>query len=275
MFTTVVVPLDHSREDGVAVLHGAALAHQAGAQLQVMSVRPPDVDLPTVRDYLHEIAHRVRVHAELVVTGPGDVAATLSEAAAQPDTLMCLHTRARGPLAEMVMGSVSEQVVRTSEHPVLLIGPDCAPPPIRYDSLIVGLDGSPLAERILPTAQDWATHLGVTPWLVQVLPGHVPLETSDDDVADAGYVHNVAARLADEDVKAEWETVRDRDPAAALVRLAEDQAKAMIALTTHGRSGSSRLALGGVAFRVAHRAPCPVLVLRPSPTAPGPGPGRP
>jgi nucleotide-binding universal stress UspA family protein len=276
MFTTVVVPLGHSEEDGLALLHGSVLARQAGARLQLMSVRPTYVDLPTVRDHLRQIAHRVRVEAEVVVAGPGDVAATLSEVAADPDTLMCLHTRARGPVAEMVMGSVSEQVVRTSEHPVVLIGPHCAPPPIRYESLIVGLDGSALAERILPTAQAWATHLDVTPWLVHVMAGHVPLETGDDDeVTEAGYVHNVAARLADEGVKAEWETVRDRDPAAAIVRFAEDQAKAMVALTTHGRSGLARVALGGVAFQVAHRATCPVLVLRPSPATAGHDQGRP
>jgi nucleotide-binding universal stress UspA family protein len=264
MLTTVVVPLDHTEEDGVAVLHGSAIARQAGAQLQLLCVRPRYVDLSDARDYLHAIAHRVRVHAQLVVQGSADVAATLSDIAAQPDTLMCLHTRAPGAVAEMVLGSVSEQVVRTSEHPVLLIGPQCAPPPIRYDSLVIGLDGSPLAERILPTAETWATGMSLTPWLFQVLPGPVPFEATDDDLSHASYVHNLATRLADRGMKAEWETAHDRDPAAAIVRFAEDQARTIIALTTHGRSGLGRLALGGVAFRVAHRAPSPVLVLRPS-----------
>jgi nucleotide-binding universal stress UspA family protein len=267
MFRTIVVPLDHSDEAEAAVLHGATLARQARARLQLMTVRTSYVDAVTLHDRLAETAERLRVDAELVVEGPGDVAATLVEVAQEPSALLCLRTHARRPVTEMVMGSVSEQVVRTSHRPVLLIGPNCAPPPTRYGSLVVGLDGSPLAERILPTVGAWSTRLELEPSLLQVLSPHVPLEVGDGDVAETSYVHNTAARLAAEGVGAWWETIHDRDPAAAIVRFANDQQPALIALTTHGHSGISRLALGSVAFRVARCAHSPVLVLRP----PNPG----
>jgi nucleotide-binding universal stress UspA family protein len=213
--------------------------------------------------WLREVADRHGVDAKGIVCEPGDVAAALAEVAGRPKTLLCLRSHARNPVTELVLGSVSEQVVRTSTQPVLLVGPHCAPPPERYKSIVVGLDGSPLAERILPTVETWSTGLDVTPWLLQVLPGHVPLETEDDDVTEPAYVHDVAGRLTDRYVQPEWETVHHRDPATAIVRFAGDHAPALVALTTHGRSGLGRLALGGVAFRVTHRAHSPVLVLRP------------
>jgi nucleotide-binding universal stress UspA family protein len=264
MFRTIVVPLDHSDEADAAVLYGAALARQAGARLNLMTVRPTYVDGVTIHDRLNEIADRYHVDADLTVAGPDDVAATLVEAASLPDTLLCLATHARGPVAEMVMGSVSEQVVRTSCHPVLLVGPHCGPPPDRYLSMVVGLDGSGLAERILPTVTTWASGLGVTPWLFQVLPAHVPLEVGDSDVVDSGYVHQIANQLGEHGVKAEWEIVHGRDPATAITRFAQDRQASLIALTTHGHSGLGRVALGSVAFQVAHDATCPVLVLRPT-----------
>lgn len=263
MITKIVVPLDHHDEAEDAVLHGAALARQAGARLQLMSVRPSYVDAAATHDRLVEIADRLRVDAELVVVGPDDVTATLAEVAAEPGTVLCLRTHARGPIAEMTLGSVSEQVVRTTHHPVLLVGPHCDPAPERYGSMVVGLDGSPLAEQILPVVTAWSTQLDLTPWLFQALSPRVPLEVGDD-VTESGYVRNIAAQLADQQVKAEWETAHDRDAATAVVSFADQLPTALIALTTHGRSGLGRIALGGTAFRVAHRAHSPVLVLRPA-----------
>ena len=263
MFRTIVVPLDHSDEAEAAVPHGAALARQAGAHLSLLMVRPSYVDGVTIHDRLNEIADRHHVDADLIVVGPDDVAAVLAEAASAPDTLLCLGSHARGPVAEMVMGSVSEDVVRLAHHPVLLVGPHCGPPPERYSSMLVGLDGSELAERILPTVGQWAPALDLTPCLFQVLPGHVPLEVGEGDVVESGYVHTIANQLGERGIKAEWDVVHHRDPAEVITRFARDDRSSLIALTTHGRSGLRRVALGSVALRVAHHAPCPVLVLRP------------
>lgn len=265
MFRTIVVPLDRSDRAEAAVPHAAALARQAGARLQLLTIRPASLDAATVRYRLHDIADRYEVDAELVVAGPDEVAVRLAEVAARPGTLLCLRTHARGPVAEMVMGSVSEQVVRTSERPVLMVGPRCTLPPERYDSIVVGLDGSELAEQILPTVGSWSTQLGLTPWLFQALSPHVPFEVSGD-VQETSYVHRRAVQLTIEGIEAEWDTAHDRDAAAAIVRCAKEHQPALVALTTHGRSGLGRMALGGVAFRVAHQATCPVLVLRPAGT---------
>jgi nucleotide-binding universal stress UspA family protein len=264
MFRTIVVPLDRSDAAEAAVPHGAAIARQSGARLRLMMVRPAYVDAATVHDRLREVAARHHVDAELFVAGPEDVAATLVDVASEPQTLLCLRTHARGPVAELVIGSVSEQVVRASHRPVLLIGPRCGAAAGRIGSMVVGLDGSELAEQILPTVGSWATQLGLTPWLIQVMSPPRALEVGNGRVLDAGYVHYLAAQLRRQGVEAGWDTLHDRDVAKAIVRCAEEHDPAMIALTTHGHSGLGRVVLGGVALQVAHLASCPVLVMRPA-----------
>lgn len=52
------------------------------------------------------------------------------------------------------------------------------------------------------------------------------------------------------------------DPAAEVVRAAEDENAEMIVLGTHGRTGLARLLMGSVAEQVVRHAPCPVLIVR-------------
>jgi hypothetical protein len=70
--------------------------------------------------------------------------------AADPEALLCLASHARRPVTSLVLGSVSEKVVRASRHAVLVIGPHCSAPPDRYDSMIVALDGSPSPSASCP-----------------------------------------------------------------------------------------------------------------------------
>jgi nucleotide-binding universal stress UspA family protein len=52
------------------------------------------------------------------------------------------------------------------------------------------------------------------------------------------------------------------DPAAQVVRHAQDDRCDLIVMGTHGRTGIRRLVMGSVAERVARLAPCPVLIIR-------------
>lgn len=52
------------------------------------------------------------------------------------------------------------------------------------------------------------------------------------------------------------------DPAAEIVRYAEDAAMDLIVMGTHGRTGLERLLMGSVAEKVMREAPCSVLVVK-------------
>ncbi len=52
------------------------------------------------------------------------------------------------------------------------------------------------------------------------------------------------------------------DPAAEVVRIAEEESAEMIVMGTHGRTGLTRLLMGSVAEAIVRRSPCPVLTYR-------------
>lgn len=52
------------------------------------------------------------------------------------------------------------------------------------------------------------------------------------------------------------------DPAEEIVRLAAEEHADMIVMSTHGRTGISRLLMGSVAELVVRRAACPVLTFK-------------
>ena len=59
-----------------------------------------------------------------------------------------------------------------------------------------------------------------------------------------------------------WDTLHGDDAADAILGFVATRPSPVIAMTTHGRTGLSRIAAGSVTMSVVHRAPCPVLVSR-------------
>ncbi len=65
------------------------------------------------------------------------------------------------------------------------------------------------------------------------------------------------------DPSVEFESIFIRgNPMEDIVRIAKEQNCDLIVMTTHGRSGLTRLLLGSVAEHVIRHAPCPVLSLK-------------
>ena len=54
----------------------------------------------------------------------------------------------------------------------------------------------------------------------------------------------------------------DGDPAAEIVRYAQEMNMDLIVMGTHGRTGLQHVLLGSVAEKVVRLAPCPVLTIR-------------
>jgi nucleotide-binding universal stress UspA family protein len=64
------------------------------------------------------------------------------------------------------------------------------------------------------------------------------------------------------DVTAKLELTTEGNPAAAIVRMADNQHAELLVLGSRGRTGLERLALGSVAEEVLRYAHCSVLVVR-------------
>lgn len=144
-------------------------------------------------------------------------------------------------------------------------------------TVIVPLDGSPLAESVLPwavalaRAGGWrlclvqAAHVPATAVHGMLEAGYVPMIYEDavaaEQAEDTAYLRDVCRRhLAD--VPDVMIAVRFGDAEHVVLDLADELGAAAIALASHGRSGIMRLLLGSIAEQIIHHATVPVLVVR-------------
>ncbi len=154
--------------------------------------------------------------------------------------------------------------------------------------IVVPLDGSTLAESVLPCVEDLARRLSAEVRFVQVVsldaplivaasagrsytPRLLALELKAETAKVGEYLSHLAEEWASRGTTARWEVLHG-DPARCIVEYAAHCDADLIAMSTHGRSGVARIILGSVAERVVREARVPVLLFRPSAL---PSPGRP
>ncbi|MEE8442577.1 MAG: universal stress protein [Dehalococcoidia bacterium] len=155
------------------------------------------------------------------------------------------------------------------------------------DRILVPLDGSPLAEAVLPHAKDLALGLSATIYLVRVVPlarqlaaasfagsggiegvSALDITAIDEAVAlqmqDARtYLEEQAGALTAEGIAVEWE-VRQGTTVEEIIQSAQASNIDIIAISSHGRSGLGRLVFGSVCDRVMRESGLPLLVIKPS-----------
>lgn len=146
-----------------------------------------------------------------------------------------------------------------------------------YRHILVPLDGSALAEQVLPHVHALAANEGTTRiTLLRAVPpifttsvdysgmlattAADALETLEDEARD--YLTRIAAEFRAEGYNVAVE-VSAMPAAEAILDYAESQHADLIAIATHGRSGISRWVFGSVTQKVVQAAPVPVLVVRP------------
>ena len=136
-----------------------------------------------------------------------------------------------------------------------------------YRKILVPLDGSPLAEGILPQVSEMARVHGAMIFLLRVgfalvFPGVDPAEAQMGSIVEAeGYIEGVRKRLQAEGIPAEA-SVRYGFPAEEILTHACRNGVDLIAMATHGRTGPARWVLGSVAEQVLRHADVPVLLFR-------------
>jgi nucleotide-binding universal stress UspA family protein len=140
-----------------------------------------------------------------------------------------------------------------------------------YQRALVPLDGSTLAEAVIPFLVAIAGPLDMTVVLLRVLEplppmGEVPsgitaeaLERRERDAEE--YLARLAAGLQARGIDVTWK-VRSGHVADTIASTARATGADVIAMSTHGRSGLGRLLFGSVAEQVLRHAEVPVLLLR-------------
>lgn len=268
MFNEVLVAVEGTESDLLQVSFGNGLAAQMQVPVSVLSVVADDGVIERHRKSLaFRIAELDLKNVEITVRSGKNVEEILAgEMERRSGALLCMRTLARRPAAEAVLGSVAQGVVRSHPRPVLLLGPHFSSRwGHRINVLLVCVDGSGLSEAMLDHAVNLAKDSGSELRLVEVLsPDRGGLNTASDVAGESSYLHQIAARMRSEhDLRPSWDVLHGNDAGEAIVNYANATPGAVVALTTHGRSGLSQVILGSVAHRTVRDAACPVFVMRP------------
>ena len=218
----------------------------------------------------------------------GDPADTIVEEASKDlGTVIAMASHGRSGVARWWMGSVADKVLHTANNPLLIVRAQAHQSVARESAperLIVPVDGSEVAEEVLPHVTYLASTLRIPVDLVQVtiseaeyyqamsmglrvLPPTLPsFQTFSYRVEEEAreYITDVKTRLTRQGVANVVETLVQGSPAECIVDFATAHPNSLVAMTTHGRSGVGRMILGSVAERVVRQSVGPVLLVRAS-----------
>ena len=197
--------------------------------------------------------------------------------------LIAMSTHGRATLGRAVLGSVTDKVIHSSNVPVLAITPERArvywTDGVAMSKIMVPLDGSELAETVLPYVEELAQALSLEVILVRAVKlggfhggfygpqpydpyiAHGVLEAELEQSA-VEYLEGAAAGLRAKGLNVHWRLLKGPH-AQDIVESARETPQDIIALTTHGRSGFTRWWLGSVAETLVRASGDPVLVIPP------------
>jgi nucleotide-binding universal stress UspA family protein len=207
--------------------------------------------------------------AEDAIIGKGD---------ADTAMLIAMATHGRSGLDRFLLGSVAEKVLRGADNPLLLVRATevaKAEGEAVFKSVIVPLDGSELAESVIPMVAGVAKKLDIEVVLFRAY--HIPynayaggdgyMVNYDELIASvrdesSEYLEKKVAELKKLGVAKVSAVTKEGFPGDEIIALGRKTADNLIAMCSHGRSGVKRWVLGSVTETVVRHSGDPVLVAR-------------
>ncbi len=292
--TSILCPVDLSDGSRHALDHALALARSYHARLTVMEVSwplvPPPADpaaagmfpapIATAAD-IEELKEGLRLFAargtetgvamDLQVREGAVVPGILHEAHRIGADLIVLGTHGRSGFDRLLLGSVTEKILRKAACAVMTVPPaDRTEAPARTRRTIVcGVDFSPLASRAVDYALSLAQEHQARLLLIHVIewPPERTMSSSEEREVDA---MRAAARrslhaLVPDEARAWCETEEVATlgrPHEEIVRTARERDADLIVMGVHGRSALNVALFGSTANQVVRHATCPVVTVR-------------
>lgn len=143
-----------------------------------------------------------------------------------------------------------------------------------FHRILVPLDGSELAESVLPLAKLLADNMSADITLLHIIEERPPTTIHGQPhlttpLGADTYLEEIAARLGGHvEIESHVHGTGEQDVAASIARHAIELDVDLIALCTHGRSDPKRVVFGSIAQQVLRRVQMPVLLVRPDVTNP-------
>lgn len=279
---TIVCPTDLSEASLEAVPLATRMARLHGADLHLLhvhllhSISPSEEDVPfpgeaEARAELESSADEIQWNQVVHEIRRGvNAAPTILEYADEHDAdMIVMGSHGRRGFRRLLLGSVTEEVVRMSPCPVLVVRnrPE-KPAPREVDRVIVPVDFSISTSSVIETARELASALDVPLELlhaVEPIPyaqmsypiaiDHEDFRThaqkrlqgyADDVELEQGVTARTVIGMADQ----------------VVIEAAERSASPMVVMSSHGHSGLARALLGSTAERLLRHAPCPVMIVK-------------
>jgi nucleotide-binding universal stress UspA family protein len=292
-FKHILCPIDFSETSIRALTYAAVLATWYEAQLEVLHVvpaaedgvgaqephgrggsrrpRPREDIIAAIQRSLHEagasglnlkvLAEEGRAH-ELIA----------HRAQAQPADLLVMGTHGRSGFNRLLLGSVTEKVLRTAPCPVLTVPPAVTAAAVTFQRILCAIDYSPSALRALQYGLELGRQAnGCVTVLhaLEYLDPEEPCEHVDFDIRRRRqhFINHARERLHAQFAQGTTaaceikETVAiDRAYKAILQHAVASQAD-LIVMGAQGTAGLELMVYGSNTQHVVRAAPCPVLTV--------------
>jgi nucleotide-binding universal stress UspA family protein len=288
-FTHILCPVDFSDISQHALDHAAAIAQRDQARLTVLYVfvNLPSMDVPPlvlspadrerIRVDLQRMCAKVppEVHVDLLVREAERVHRTiLAEQLELAVDLLVVGTHGRSGFQHLVLGSVTEKVIRTVKCPTLVVpprAPDASPSaPVRITRILCPIDFSDSSMNAFARARALAEETGARLTAIAVVDiAHELRDSAMLANVDVEAITRVTetetrrrlAELAGKGAKTiDAVVVSGSAPDMVLERAARDGTD-LIVMGVHGRGALDLRLFGSTTHKVIRSAPCPVLVV--------------
>lgn len=299
MYRVIMVPTDGSGFDREAIRVALKIADRTTARVRLVRIlatgtffgvaaegAPLPLDVSrTERDTalreLYSLAAECRAasKADIIVDLHGGPVSDVLQGYARRHAvdLIVMSTHGRSGISRLSLGSVTDSLIRHTTIPVLVVKPPTSylnPRMVEgFKRIIVPLDGSPLAEQILPRVLTLAKLEDAEITLLNIL---LPQSYSQKEIADPSlpwwekdvtaaqtYLFGVAGGLRRKGVSVTTDIVIAENVANAIGDFASRERADLIAIATHGRGGLSRMIRGSVADAIMHSGKMSMLVFKP------------
>ena len=300
----ILCPIDFSEFSRHAFARAVALAKAHGASITALHVVripprfapfPLEVTVPVpsglttaqLEDLRRELLAFVQRDSStalpieaIVVEAPTVQAEIVAQAAGLGADVIVMGTHGRTGFERLLLGSVTEKVLRTAPQPVMTVGSaDSSTATGAFGRILCGVDFSDCSLAALKYALTLAdgadAHLSVVNVIEWTPIGYDPLIGPPTDMV--GYrmsaeadgrerlhqavVHANAANVSVDEI------VTSGKPHREILRIARKRGSDLIVLGIHGRNPIDRLFFGSTAEPIVRHAPCPVLTVRVPPPA--------
>jgi nucleotide-binding universal stress UspA family protein len=292
----ILCPVDFSDFSRRALDYAAGLARWHDARITALYVLPPIAsmlpiageglypslvfrpeDLQQFHSELQSFARTSGVEAADAEVVQGSIAGEIVRCAAElPADLLVMGTHGRSGFERLMLGSVTEKLLRKSPCPLLTVppaSPALVPVNALFSRVLCAVDFSPASVHALTMAQSLAGEAAARLCVMHVLePASIfepVVAMGPDDLPAANAEHRREVRhrlegLVDREMRAFTdvaEVVVSGKPYREILRVAEEQRSDLIVIGAHGaRLGMP--AFGSTAAHVVREAQCPVLTVR-------------